>query len=121
MTQSSSARISAASGSDSRSPSSCENSHGLPSEPRASGHRGGAGALERLPDQLRGAQAAGDDHRDRQLLHEAARELIVGLAGVALRGVARMDAQAGDDALLGEPAGDLDPAEIAGPRARSAA
>ena len=35
MTQSSSSRISACVGSDSRSPSSWEKSHGLPSEPRA--------------------------------------------------------------------------------------
>jgi subtilase family serine protease len=64
-------------------------------------HGGGAGARERLPCQVGAAQAARDQDRDRELLDQPPRELVVGGARVALRGVARVDAQAGHPALVG--------------------
>ncbi len=106
-------------GSPSRTPSSCSNSHGLPSEPRAS-----ATALAPVRSNASRAscgspEPARQHDRDRQRLDQRPGELVVRRTGVALRSVARMDAEPGDPAVFGQPAGKLDPAAIAGAQARA--
>ena len=72
-----------------------------------------AGLREGVARPLCVAQSAGDQHRHRQLLDQRAGQRVVGLAGVALRGVARMDTQPGHPAFVHEPACGLDALVVA--------
>ncbi len=95
-------------------PSSSPNSHGFPSEPRASWIAAAPVCANASTGLLGGAQAAGDQHRNGQLLDQPPGELIVGTAAVALRRVSRMDAESRHATVIGQPPGGLDPLVIPG-------
>ncbi len=92
---------------------------GIAERPACEQHGRRAGLRERLARPLRVEQAAGDQHGHRQPLDQLARQGIVRGPRVALRGVARVDAEPGDASLVHQPVRERDAATIAGAQARS--
>ena len=76
-------------------------------------HGVGAGALEGLHRALVGAQAAGDDHRHVERLDQLRGQHVVRLAAVLLRGVARVEGDAGHARLVDQPPRQLEAGALA--------